>query len=346
MEDWGRAYVKDGSFPDKLQAQFLAFTDEQQACLTGMMDIMREYFDKYAGGTILFEYEFDLTSLGLPGCEHGTADVAMLNPAMTRFAVVDYKLGKWEVDAPEDNVQFFAYVLGGFVKWGEDLVGEVLCLQPRCDVVGTAEFTRDQIPAMRLRLKTIVERAEDLEAELGNSIGLAVVDPRFNPQPGLCEFCANVGWCPAVVQFALKINPGPQLPDTLDPYKCPEDKLGALYAWAKITEESGKALAKAIVGLAGDGYGIAGYNLINSSGKSSVCDPLGLLEELGKRYNITAEQLLTCAEISIGKIEEIIAKGVPEGGKAAAKDEARAVLMGGGYFSQNGGYSYLKKRGK
>lgn len=354
MELWGRG-ARGHKFTAAENAEWKslkdAHTTEQDETLSVLVSVMCAKFVEYRYGTTLFEYEFDLTMLNLPGCEHGTADVVLVGH--DRVCIVDYKFGKVEVDTPEDNVQFFAYALGAFHKYPNVREVDVLCLQPRCDVKGEATFTRDQMPGMALRLKVIVERAEVVDAATLTG-AIEIVDgfpfdaPKLNPQTSLCEYCSNVGICPAVARFTLIATPDLDLPAKLDPVESKDDSsgLGALASWSKIMEAAAKNLLARLVTLAGEGHEIDGFFLINASGKKALIDPLGLAKELQKKFKLTPEQLLTCATLSTEKIEELIAKGAPTGKKEAAKENVRKLMSDGGYFSTSPGYSYLKKASK
>lgn len=347
MEKWADAF-SNGQPYDYARG----LDNEQISIIEKLIEYMSQII--VPNTVIQLEIKLDLRSLDLPGCDWGTADFVKIDG--NQATLVDYKFGRVEVDDPEENVQFHAYALALFKLYSSLEEIYIEAPQPRLDSIGQAVFTRADIPRLRLRLKTIVERCENVGIEI-NGIAdgyfsvtqihdeMTVNYPPLNPQTSLCEYCAMVGICPAVAKFALKVTPGPDLPDELDPTRLASDEmgLGRLFQWTKLLAAKAEALENAILELAKGGSEVAGYSLLNSSGKTSVLDPIGLAEEIEKTLNFTKEQIYSCSEISLSKVADIVSKNAPKGQKEKAAQEVRRNLTDGGFFKLGYGYSYLKK---
>lgn len=314
---------------------------------------------KADGCEIFFEYKLDLRPLKFPGCDFGTADILIINRAMAHSEVYDYKFGKVAVDDAEDNVQFHAYALAAEIEFQTDTC-KTVCLQPRLDVLSEADFTQADVPRLRLRVKTITERCEaagiDYIFALGgfpiidDASGVEFVMANLHPQMSLCEYCANVGTCPAVAEFALVASKALAIPepDDLVPSMIADDaaKLGTLYAWCQLMEKKFESMKEEIVKIAYSGQDISGFSLRSSSGKSSTIDPLGMAELAIKEYNLDWRQILSCSDVSVSKLSTLIGKMAPKGTQGKVEEEAKKNFIDGGFVVYNGGYSYLQKDAK
>lgn len=350
MEDWGREYHATGNMETAdLAGRFNGLTTEQQEVIVSLKSVVQPLLDEYRLGEVFFEYELDLSVLQLLECEHGTADILLIDH--DRFCVVDYKFGKHEVEDPQENVQFHAYVLGAFWKCPNVMTGDVLCLQPRCDVIGNATFVREDISRMVLRITTIVERSEivsgaGLDSYITVPTGSPLMAPILNPRLNLCEWCGNVGKCPAVAKFALMVSGGPplEIPSPVAPMPDSDSEhLGQLATWAKLLEAKAKGMLADLVTLAGAGHDIEGFTLVNSSGKRLLIDPMGLAKELKKQCGLTTDQVLSCAQLGTEKLEELVVKRATPDRKVEAKQEFRQLISSGGFWSSGQPSSYLKK---
>lgn len=368
MELWAKCYYftdQEEKFlrADKTELEEIAasFTVEQAETIEKLEGVMGAEFDiaKESNASVMLETKLDLTSLELPGCDFGTADVLIVGG--DGATLVDYKFGKVEVDDPEDNVQFHAYALAVFIKYPDVTNIHVLSLQPRLDVKGEAQISRVDIERLHLRLKTVVERCEALgNVEIAaNAVMTGILEtvsddpaqdpgyriPQFNPQVGLCNYCAYVGTCPAVAMFALKVMQGPAIPEELDPAKLTdnEEGLGDLYAWTELLEAKAKSLKQAIVDIALSGSDVGGFTLITRAGKNSIVDPVGLAGDIAETYGFTPEQIYSCSDISLTQVAEIVGKAAKRGEKTTAMQECKKQLLDGGYFTIGKPQAYLQK---
>jgi hypothetical protein len=138
----------------------------------------------------LKEVYLPIDDLEFPDCKATTAgytDLVLISHDQTYFEGFDWKFGFWPVEDPKENLQVIAYALGLFKMFPKAVVGRFWIKQPHLDVVKDAIFTRDQIPALYLRIQTVVARAR-LARQQGD-FAMA------NPTVPNCNFCAELGRC-------------------------------------------------------------------------------------------------------------------------------------------------------
>jgi len=128
----------------------------------------------------------------------GYVDRALIDHTRERAELFDWKFGMWAVEKADNNLQGIAYSLGLFHKYPSLKTIQFWFKQPTLDLVTEAIFTREMIPALYLRVQTVVARAR--EARQREDFATA------NPVVPACNFCSNLGVCPKVAAFACKIG--------------------------------------------------------------------------------------------------------------------------------------------
>ena len=240
------------------------FSDEQREQIQKLCDFIEPFFPTTE--KIQCEVKLDLRSLDLPGCDFGTADLVLVHPGNVVHAF-DYKFGKVEVDDAQDNAQAQIYALGIFAMFPDCQQVDFHILQPRLDQVSHGSFKRSGIAELKLRAKVIFERCESLDPLTLQAFsvragveGPLALDSSLNPQANLCEYCSLIGTCPAVAKFALRVTPGPEMPEEIVPDMVKDDpaKLSSLFQWAKLLEAKGNALQDQINDLARSGNEVEG----------------------------------------------------------------------------------------
>jgi len=111
----------------------------------------------------------------------GTTDVLGLFRKSRHAEVIDYKMGLLPIEPAKTNIQGWCYTLGVFEKydWVETVSMTFLALRQHDEPI-TYTFTRDDIPKMRTRIRTIIQRKRE---------GF------ITPHPSACEFCAKAARC-------------------------------------------------------------------------------------------------------------------------------------------------------
>lgn len=308
-----------------------------------MLRKIGEYITPYEMGmksVIHREIRLDLTSYGLPDCEFGTADLVF--DRGDQIDLMDYKFGMIEVDDPEENTQMWLYALGCFVHFPSSKTVTTHVLQPALDIVGTAQFTRADIPRMLLKLRTIADRVSEL------------ADKVFNVVPSNCLWCGNKAHCTALHELVLRVSKHANL--TVEDHDIEvlsamqvtniQDHIayaGSIYDLAQLLEKWADMMKRRISRyVSEDGWEIPGKQLKTVGGKTQVVDVLQAIDVLKTVYKKTDEEILKeVAELSIGKLETFVAKTAPRGSKGATKEKLRKDLWDTGCLFQGGPSSYL-----
>ena len=120
----------------------------------------------------------------------GTVDRVVIKG--THVDLVDFKFGRGEIDDAEINIQGQAYLLGVMDKFPELQTATVHFIIPLRDEVLTAQYCREDMEGIRLRISLIVEKAMLSDAErIPNTEG--------------CRYCKHKLSCPALSDKLLPL---------------------------------------------------------------------------------------------------------------------------------------------
>jgi len=132
------------------------------------------------------------------GTTGGYLDLAIIS-ADKKFAhILDWKFGLWSVEPAENNLQGIAYLLGIYRLFPTLEKVTVHFVMPHRNEIDTHTFHREEFLGLLLRVKVIVARASD--ARLAKDWNEATMTT------GTCLFCANIGRCPKVAEFAVRLG--------------------------------------------------------------------------------------------------------------------------------------------
>lgn len=272
--------------------------------------------------------------------EHTTAgyiDVALLSRDGKRAKLIDFKFGKIKVAEARENLQGAAYSLGLFHKFSALESVEVFFVQPAIDFITTAIFTREDVSALQLKIKVIVERAK-LARQTGDYSTAQATIPT-------CLYCANLARCPAVaakiIAVGKKYSPA-DVPADLDAHALQDPSAAAVglrlanlvTAWA----DSFRRMVTDRV-LRGDGPVPVGYELTSRSAREIV-DNLKF-KETALAY-LTPEEYETTVEPAMTKVEKLIASKAPRGMKSATIDAFQAETEQSGAIQKKQPYAFLR----
>ena len=281
------------------------------------------------------EVRFEI-DLGGGESTFGTCDLCVIFESGDMY-LIDYKTGYGAVEDAEINTQAWAYSIGAFQKFVD--VKKVLFyfLLPVRDEVSYAEFTKDDLPKMKLRLQTIIKRAKDGEI--------------FNPQPGVCDYCDNQAKCPALAKKALLIaskypETGFPVPNDITGVCANADELSSLLNLAPIMESWAEgvrklALEKTLV----EGWELPGFRLQEKKSPRSVTSALLAYEAVKDTVSIK-DFLAACSKVSVPDLEKYFAESIPRGKKGQAKQELVDRLTDAGCLKQDGTIHVLKRETK
>lgn len=270
----------------------------------------------------------------------GYVDRALINWNRTRAIMLDYKFGAWGVEKPENNLQAIAYVLGLFRAYPTIETIEFYFKLPQLAEVTYGVFTRAQFGELYLRVQTVVARAREAHRRL--------LDEDYSmatPRVPACNFCANIGECPKVAEFACKVGhkfhpleiPGDLTPTGL---KTGDDasvgiRLSQVLAvWCKAFRS---AVSDRVI--RGDAPLPPGFRVEQRSDREVIDS--AKLKEIALRH-ITTTELDSLAKYAFGAIEELISTNAPRGSKKDAVEQFQEELINEGAVKRGSPYSFLK----
>lgn len=318
-------------------------TDEQadavERCLAIFDALVANYAAGFGQSPIIVQEEYLPVDLD-EDVSSGYLDVAVVAPDHSCADLIDLKFGRWPVEPAKNNVQGICYALGLFWKFPKLQTIRVTFLMPYLDDFSKlgeegnpfqCEWSRSDMPAMLLRVRTIVARAKS---------------PTSKPcaTTGTCVFCARVGECPVVGDIALKVA------HKYDPLSVPEEINSAFLSdpnqngvimkitdlvktWAEATRR--RLTDKA---LAADAPPV-GYHFKESS-RRKIKDKKKL-RDIAQRV-LTPEQFLECCDILFGPLEDFISAQAPRGSKKASVQAFGDTLLLEGAVEKGDKFVYLE----
>jgi hypothetical protein len=270
----------------------------------------------------------------------GYFDRLLMSPDRKYVEAFDWKFGKWEVTEAKDNLQGWAYVLGIFRKWPTVEKVRFFFKQPHLDLLSDAIFDRSQIPDMYLRIQVVVARARKgtSEAKAGNF-------EMARPHVPVCNFCANIGNCEKVLEFACrtgkKFHPL-GLPDDISPTvvkdpantKVAMDLVAVLKVWCaafrrQVTDRILRGEAPLPEG-----------QKIQEMQKRKVTS-WELVKQIALKYMTPLEYEQT-TESTFGALEKIISDSAMRGQKKAVVTQFKEELLSAGAVEMGDKFSFLK----
>lgn len=269
----------------------------------------------------------------------GYCDLALVSHDRKYAELIDYKFGYWSVEGAKNNLQALAYILGLF-KHIPTLERIAFFFKlPNIDQVTSTEVTRDQIPAIYLRIQVVVEKAR-----------IARKDPTFSnakPHCPLCSFCAHLGTCPKVeslmLQVAQKFYPL-EFPNDITPMQI-QDRHNTGLAMrlaqvAKAWAESYRSRQTARV-IEGEADLPEGHHLETRQGNREVVNQEAF-KQVALRFITPEEYASLCPVPGFGDIEEKINAKAVKGTKKATLKNFADLLEAEKAVSRGQPYSFLK----
>lgn len=272
----------------------------------------------------------------------GYIDAAIISHDRTYAEIFDWKFGMWAVESAENNLQGLAYALGMLKHWASLKAVRFWFKQPHLD--GEAGLTgalvrRSDVPGLYLRIQTVVERAR--RARASGNFDMA------RPMVPNCNFCANVGVCTKVTEFACRVGskfhplgiPADITPSVV--HNPNDSRLGmelaaVVLAWAKGYKSQQTDRILRGVQAPPDGY------TVTQKADREIVDP--------KKYKTLALEHLTPDEYeetltpAFGAVETVIREKAPRGEKKAAIDAFKQRLIDEGAVKVGQPYSFLRAK--
>lgn len=146
----------DETLPDDKAAavaDVLQFCSERASMYPEHLLLKEEYFP------VSDEIISDSKGNKFQGITGGYLDVAIISKDRKVAEILDHKFGVHAVEKADTNLQGIAYALGVVRRFPTIEKVFVWFLMPHLDWVTGTEFTKDQFPAMELRVRTVVSGA-------------------------------------------------------------------------------------------------------------------------------------------------------------------------------------------
>jgi hypothetical protein len=272
------------------------------------------------------------------GTTAGYIDHGFISFDRRRAEIYDWKFGFWPVEDADNNLQGLAYILGLFHKYSTVDRVRFYFKQPHLDAISDVEVLRADIPRIYLRIQTVVARAKAARAK-GDYTDAT-------PRIPACNFCKNLGTCPAVAQFAITIGRkfAPlQVPENITPTSLLNDHdttLGLRLAqvmevWARAFK--GQTTDRILRGAAAVP---TGYTLQSRSGRDVV--NVDTFFRIALKY-VSADEYTSLSEPpGFTKLKKVIKDRAPRGQKEGAVKEFAEDLIESGAVVRTAPYTFLR----
>lgn len=281
---------------------------------------------------------FEWAGKNYDGTTGGWMDRALLSHDRKLAIACDWKFGLWPVDKADNNLQGMAYALGLFLAYPTVERVTFYFKQPHLSLLTHASWTRADIPILYTRVVAVVERA--VVAQSGE-------EPKWemaNPGYPVCMFCANIGRCHVIHQFAFhaskKFWPA-GVPENITPTSVTSPTeararlhlAGILDVWCKAIRRQETDLTLRS-GRVPEGYAVS------SRSNREIVD--------AKAFKAVALQQLTpdeydsTLEPEFGKVENLVKEKAPRGLKKAALEALDKAWRDAGAVKDGQPYSFLR----
>lgn len=268
----------------------------------------------------------------------GYVDHALISHDRHSAELIDFKFGFWPVESAENNLQGIAYALGLFREYPTIQRIIFWFKQPHIDSITSAEFNRENIDALYLRIQVVVARAR--KARHQGDFATAT------PAVPVCNFCALIGVCPKVAAFACKVGSKffpLEIPDNITPtmlHNARDTTLGMRLAavvavWAKSfrTQVTDRVLR-------GDADIPAGFK-VESRSSREIADA-ARFKDVSLKHITEKEYTDLQDPPGFGKIEKLITERAPRGQKKNAVQSFASELEATGAVTRESPYTFLK----
>jgi len=268
----------------------------------------------------------------------GYADWAIISHDRKYAEMGDWKFGKWPVESAEHNLQGIAYALGLFKAHPAIQHIKFWFKQPHLDSVSDADFFRHNIAELYLRVQTVVARARQARHQGNFSTA--------SPAVPVCNFCANIGVCPKVAEFACRVGskfhpleiPSNITPSSIHTNRDTELGLRLANVMAIWSEAFRRQTTDRI--LRGDADIPAGHRIESRSNREIVDETK--FKEVSLKFVTPAEYDSLLDPPGFGVIEELIKNKAPRMQKKAALESFKTTLEESGAVVKGRPYCFLK----
>jgi len=273
------------------------------------------------------------------GTTGGYCDLSIISADRRAAEIIDYKFGLWSVEPAETNPQGIAYLLGLLNRFPTLEVINVFFLLPHRNEIYQAVFHRSDFEGQKLRIKTIVARAQAAEKDGDTS--------KCNPTIASCLFCGNKGHCKALAGFALKLGKKYEplrIPDQLTPSLMLEAASATdTMSVAQLMEGWAKAVRGRITActIENDDWLPKGYKLKSRENKN-ITDWKKLLKA-AKAAGIGREERRAAFSVKMKPLNQAIMDKADRGAKKTSLAAWHDSLLGAGILEKEPAIYFLER---
>lgn len=327
-EDWVAAYWRCRAYEDRFIAEHTAtFGQPPTIVKEKYLPVGTDYAgEKKIGNLTVGEW------IGVTG---GFPDIIIVSQHF--IDILDWKFGRLPVTPTKDNLQGMSYEVAAFQAWPEARQVRVHFFHPhqgwsdeehQRKFVHT--FTRLDVPAQELRIRTVVARKHHAVKELETKGSWALAQPKMD----LCVWCARKGDCKklhAITVQAASKHPDFIVPEVVVPHQLsrPEQYKQA-FRWAVQVENIAKAIkhrcSQAVLTEDLD----LGDDMKIVKRTERKIKSVRELVNVARRHGLRLGEIVAAMTVAITTIEDLVKSKQPKGKGAAAIRALQSELMESG----------------
>jgi hypothetical protein len=269
------------------------------------------------GDTVIKEMKLPVLELAPGDWVWGTADLVILRVETRHAVIIDYKMGRTEVDDADSNFQGQAYALGLITGFPELDTVEVIFLLPRQDLITSHTYGREDMEDITLRILRVNALSHDPDAP-------------YNPTAAGCQWCAGKGECPELRRTAMVVarNSGVlTLPDHFNPGTMVniEDRNRAQLLAPILEDWCKQVKANNLQACLDGGLELPDFSLVARSGARRVVDTAVVFETLNQ-LGVTPVQFMLYCSINIGDLDGMLRQIAKDKGEPIAEFLSNVML--------------------
>ena len=315
--------------------------DEQVRCVRTVLDYVKKLDanaeEIHKEMRVKIVYREDGSSI------FGTVDLVIIMG--THAFIIDYKFGYGEVDDADINIQIQAYAKGIFDKFPDLKTATTVLLIPRRDELLEAEYTREDMIDVGMRLDLVITKAEE-------------ETPDLRPNTEGCRFCKHRLTCTALSDKLLPIAKKYEksigdfqtvLWSNYDPALIEDPAvLGKMLNVASVLDRWAGAAKKQALKLAEEeGREIPGYDLRWRTPSTKIENAQEAYDTLA--HLLTPEEFMEASNVTLAQLSKALGKKLPRGEKKNARGTIEIALEDAGLLAAEEDRDrtpYLKKAKK
>lgn len=324
----------------------LSLSDKDAIAAAECLDFIFQRKQAMEGATELKEIYLPVDDLvfpdGVVATTAGYVDNVLISADETYAELADWKFGMWPVEKADENIQGISYTLGLFKMFPKLQKIRFFFRQPHLELYSDATFFREQIPGLYLRVQVIVARAREAAAKIAKDDWSMA-----KPMVPACNFCANIGKCAKVMDFALRVGKKfypLEIPENITPTMVLDRNstnlamrlVNVVSTWAQSfrTQTTERVIRGAI-------NPPDGFMLVSQSRRELVDKQK--FKEVALKY-MDEKAYMDALDVTFGSVESVVSDAAPRGSKKSTVEAFQHELETAGATKRGLPYSFLKAK--